>query len=249
MSILPPVQSLWIGPRLSILEQLVIRSFLANGHDFHLYAYESIAGIPEGTTVLDGGRILPSSRIFRYTGNGSFAGFANFFRYKLLLETGGWWVDMDTVCLRPFNFDTEYVVSSEMHAGAPVIDIAALKAPRGAPLTEYAWGVCQSKDPKALRWGETGPRLLAEAVQHCGIAHYVRAPETFCPVPYRAWDSVLSPDANLDFGPDTYAVHLWHELWRNCGQDKDTSYPAGCFFERLKARYIPLDNPVSYSTT
>src|SRR6185312_16640543 len=99
------------------------------------------------------------------TGNGSLAGFSNFFRYKLLLENGGWWVDMDTVCLRPFHsFAPEYVVSTEMYAGAPVIDIAALKAPPGSPLADYAWTVCQSKDPKALRWGETGPRLLAEAV-------------------------------------------------------------------------------------
>lgn len=239
MPIVPPVQSLWIGPTLSTLEQLVIRSFLANGHDFHLYVYEPVAGIPEGATVLDAGCILPSSRIFRYTGNGSLAGFSNLFRYKLLLETGGWWVDMDTVCLRPFDsLDAEYVVSSEMYAGAPVIDIAALKVPPGSPLTGYAWDVCQTKDPKALRWGETGPRLLAEAVQHCGLAHYVRPPETFCPVPYRAWDSVLSPEAKLEFGPETYAVHLWHERWRVTGQDKDARYPAGCYFERLKARFI-----------
>jgi hypothetical protein len=240
----PPVQSLWIGPRLSTLEQLVIRSFLANGHGFHLYTYEEIAGIPEGATVLDASRILPASRIFRYTENGSLAGFSNFFRYKLLLENGGWWVDMDTVCLQPFQFfDTDYVVSSEMFAGAAVIDIAALKVPAGSPLAEYAWGVCQSKDPQALRWGETGPRLLAEAVHHCGLADYVRQPETFCPVPYIAWQSVLSPEANLDFGSVTHAVHLWHELWRNCGQDKDACYPAGCFFEKLKARY-PADTVV-----
>jgi hypothetical protein len=242
MPTMPPVQSLWIGHKLSTLEQLAIRSFLANGHDFHLYAYEAIAGVPKGATVLDAGRILPSSRIFRYTGNGSLAGFANFFRYKLLLESGGWWVDMDTVCLRPFDFDTEYVVSSEMHAGASVIDNAALKAPRGSALAEYAWSVCESKDPKSLRWGETGPRLLAEAVQHCGLAQYVRPPETFCPVPYRAWESVLSPDLKLNFGPETHAVHLWHELWRTAGQDKDARYPAGCLFETLKARYMPLSS-------
>jgi len=234
-----PVQSLWIGPKLSTLEQLVIRSFLSHGHDFHLYAYEAIDGIPEGVALLDASRILSPSRIFRYTGNGSLAGFSNFFRYKLLLENGGWWVDMDTVCLRPFDFsDSEYVFSSEMHAGAPVIDIAALKAPPGSRLAEYAWDVCQAKDPKALRWGETGPRLLAEAVRFCGLERYVRAPETFCPIPYRDWESVLSPEANLEFGSETYAVHLWHELWRNTGQDKDGCYPSRCFFERLKARYL-----------
>jgi len=236
---LPPVQSLWIGPQLSTLEQLVIRSFLANGHDFHLFTYEPVGGIPEGATVLDARSILPPSRIFRYSGNGSLAGFSNFFRYRLLLENGGWWVDMDTVCLRPFEFSSvDYVVSSETFAGAPVIDIAALKAPAGSPLVEYAWRVCESKDPAALRWGETGPRLLAEAVEHCGLTDYVLPPETFCPVPYLAWESVLSPEANLNFGPETYAIHLWHELWRSSSRNKDAPYPAGCLFEKLKTRYL-----------
>ena len=234
-----PVQSLWIGPTLSIMEQLVIRSFVANGQEFHLYTYEDVAGVPRGAVVKDGGRILPASRIFRYSGSGSLAGFSNFFRYKLLLENGGWWVDMDTVCLQPFHsIAAEYVISTEMHAGSPVIDIAALKAPAGSALAEYAWNVCQSKDPQTLRWGETGPQLLAEAVRQCGLISYVRPPATFCPVPYRDWQSVLSPEAELSFGPETYAIHLWHELWRSSGQDKNAHYPAGCLFEKLKARYL-----------
>ena len=230
------------------LEQLVIRSFLSNGHGFRLYVYDEVAGVPEGTTLMDANRILPRSQIFRYSGNGSFAGFANFFRYKLLLENGGWWVDMDTVCLQPFDFDTDYVVSSEMCTGASVIDIAALKAPAGSPLTEYAWRACASKDPKQLRWGETGPRLLAEAVRHCGLSDSVRRPETFCPVPYIDWETVLSADAALSFGPETYAVHLWHELWRRSGQDKDARYPAGSLFERLKARYLAPEEPTRTGT-
>ena len=43
-----------------------------------------------------------ASDIFRYRDNGSYAGFANFFRYELLRKRGGWWVDLDTICLRPF---------------------------------------------------------------------------------------------------------------------------------------------------
>lgn len=35
------------------------------------------------------------------------------FRYKLILERGGWWVDLDTVCLRPFDLDLEHVFASE----------------------------------------------------------------------------------------------------------------------------------------
>ena len=220
------------------MEQLSITSFLANGHQFHLYAYESIVGVPGGVTIMDANQILPQSRVFRYSGSGSFAGFSNFFRYKLLLDRGGWWVDVDTVCLRPFSFAGEYVFSSEVHKGAEVIDSAAMKAPQGSEFAKYAWGVCEAKDPKKLVWGETGPRLVAEAVERFRLQQYVRCAATFCPIPFREWEAILDPNHQEDFTGDVFAVHLWNEMWRDSGQDKDAAYPAGCLYERLKSRYL-----------
>jgi hypothetical protein len=80
------IQSLWIGDRLSVMERLCISSFLQNGHEFHLYVYQDTAGVPPGTVLRDGNEILPSERIFTYREHQSYAGFANFFRYKLMLE-------------------------------------------------------------------------------------------------------------------------------------------------------------------
>jgi hypothetical protein len=104
-----PIQMLWIG-ELSKLERMALASFVANGHIVHLYAYDELAGVPAGVQVIDAREILPEERIFRYgpeagAGEGSLANFANLFRYKLLYERGGWWVDADVVCLRPFDFD------------------------------------------------------------------------------------------------------------------------------------------------
>jgi Glycosyltransferase sugar-binding region containing DXD motif/Alpha 1,4-glycosyltransferase conserved region len=232
------IQSLWIGGDLSTMEQLCIASFLANGHQFHLYAYDSIAGLPLGVKMMDANQILPRSRIFQYSGSGSFAGFSNFFRYKLLLDRGGWWVDMDTICLRPFDFAEKYVFSSEVHEGAEVIDSAAIKAPQGSEFAEYAWGVCKKKDPNKLVWGETGPRLVGETVERCGLGRYVRSSATFCPIPFREWELVLAPNYHQGFAADVFAIHLWNEMWRDSGRDKDASYPAECLYERLKSRYL-----------
>src|SRR5580698_9560242 len=104
LSMLLPIQSLWVGDRLSAMEQLAIKSFLFHGHPFHLYVYQATEGIPEGTIVQDANEILPATSIFKYSEHNSYAGFANFFRYKLLVERGGWWVDMDVICLKPFRF-------------------------------------------------------------------------------------------------------------------------------------------------
>lgn len=48
------VQSLWIGPRLSSMEWLSIRSFLEHGHEVHLFVYEDVEGVSEGTVVRRG---------------------------------------------------------------------------------------------------------------------------------------------------------------------------------------------------
>src|SRR5262249_28020043 len=107
------IQGLWIGAALSAMEYLSIESFLANGHEFHLFVYADVKNVPPGTVIRDGEEILPASAIFRYRDNGSYAGFANFFRYELLWQAGGWWVDLDTICLHPFQFAGEYVIGSE----------------------------------------------------------------------------------------------------------------------------------------
>ena len=111
------IQGLWIGSQLSVMEQLSIASFLQNGHEYHLYVYDEPKNIPAGTLVKDATEILRASSIFQYKQCPSYAGFSNFFRYKLLLERGGWWVDTDTVCLKPFDFPEQYVFSSEISKG------------------------------------------------------------------------------------------------------------------------------------
>ena len=110
------VQSLWIGDSLPAMQRLSISSFLRNGHGYHLYSYNDIDGVPPGTTVKDAATILPRDSIFFYQtgfGKGSYSAFSNLFRYKLLLERGGWWVDTDVVCLRHLDFQQAMVFATE----------------------------------------------------------------------------------------------------------------------------------------
>jgi hypothetical protein len=235
---LEPIQSLWVGPRLSVMEQLSIASFLHLGHEFQLYVYDEPTGVPPGTTLLDGSRILPASRIFSYTEHPSYAGFANFFRYKLLLEHGGWWVDADMVCLRPFEFASPYVFSSEDLSGTFHVNVGALKAPPGSPVMQYAWDTCQSLDPKRLEWSQCGPKLAQRAVDAYSLRDYVQPPHVFCPTHPSAWRKVLDPAADWSLPESTRAIHLWNEMWRRGGQSKDGAYDPNCLYEKLKRRYL-----------
>jgi mannosyltransferase OCH1-like enzyme len=231
------IQGLWVGNELSVMEQLSIASFLRNGHQYHLYVYEDVKSIPSGTTIKDANEILPASRIFQYKQQASYAGFSNFFRYKLVLERGGWWVDTDTICLRPFDFEAEYVFSSEFAMGQEFINSGIFKAPAGSVVMAYAWSVCETKDPEHLAWGETGPRLMATAVREFRLERYKQPAEVFCPIGYADWHKVLEPAADLRLD-DSYAIHLWNERWRAAGQDKNATYPAECLYERWKGDYL-----------
>ena len=112
------IHGLWIGRRLSKLENLTLRSFVRHGHEFNLWAYDELEEkLPPGVTLRDASLILPRERIFLKAetdpaagvGRKSYGPFSDLFRYKLLLDHGGIWVDMDLTCLRPFDFREPYV--------------------------------------------------------------------------------------------------------------------------------------------
>jgi mannosyltransferase OCH1-like enzyme len=234
------IQGLWIGSELSVMESLSISSFLLNGHQYHLYVYDDVKNIPVGTVIKDGNEILPSSRIFQYKQQATYAGFSNFFRYKLLLERGGWWADTDIICLRPFDFPADYVFSSEIAHGLEVVTSGICKAPAGSRVMAYAWRVCDEKDPDKLVWGETGPQLMGEAVREYSLERYKQPAQVFCPLGYFEWHKVLDPDTDVRLDDRSYAIHLWNEMWRAAGQDKNSEYPEGCFYEQLKRKYLTL---------
>ena len=231
------IQGLWIGPELSTMEQLSISSFLINGHEYHLFTYGELKNIPAGTIVKDGNEVLPAASIFQYTHQPTYAGFANFFRYKLLLERGGWWTDTDVICLRPFDFPEEQVFATEICRGEEVVTSGIIKAPKGSAAMAYAWEVCQSKKPEQLAWGETGPRLMGETVKKFSLEDFRKPSHVFCPIGFADWPRVLEPDSELDLR-DAYAIHLWNERWRVTDHDKNAEYPENCLYERLKRRYL-----------
>jgi hypothetical protein len=129
------VNSFWHGPSLPPNSWLCLKSFIDRGIAVFLYCYEPVE-VPPGVELRDASQILPSSRLFAYRtgpGLGSVAGFSDLFRYKQLLERGGWWIDTDVLCLQPtlpsqevvFGWETEHVLGT-----------AVLKFPRGHRLVE-----------------------------------------------------------------------------------------------------------------
>jgi Glycosyltransferase sugar-binding region containing DXD motif len=234
---------LWIGERLCTMEKLAIRSFLANGHAVDLYCYDHVDGIPEGTTIRDANKILPRTRVFGYAegfAQGSVAVFSNFFRYKLLLEKGGWWVDTDVVCLRPFDLEDDRLWASE-RADPPrelIVSTSIIKTPPRDALMAWAWDACQGMNTASVSFGQIGPRLLQAGVDALGVHRFMRPHTFFSPIAFYDWAKIIDGSQIPCLGPESYAVHLWNQMWSANHVDKDAEFPIACLYEQLKRRFL-----------
>ncbi len=239
------VQSLWIGPRLPLRQVLSIRSFLQNGHEYHLYAYDPIEGVPAGVTVRDAGAVIPREAIFCYQngfGKGSYSAFSNVFRYQLIFNQGGWWVDTDVVCLRPFDFEADYVFALEYEQDFTAWTASCVfKSPAQSDLLKHCLDVCKAKDKMKVEWGEIGPHLLDQSVKQFGLARYALSPRVFNPVNWFEVEQLVSPDFDLSRLNDSYAVHLWDHMWTHVDLETADSGSPGSLYGRLKGRYMAAD--------
>ena len=161
------IQSLWVGPCLGTMERLSVSSYLANGHPYHLYTYGEVKDIPYGAIVRDASEILPESDIKRFK---NLTNFSDYWRYNLLWKRGGWWCDIDTVCLRPFIFPEEHVFSQEGDLEAAQmpkpqhrLSGSTMKAPAKSPVMRWLIDNCEKLDWMAMSWAKAGPDLVTKA--------------------------------------------------------------------------------------
>ncbi len=204
------INGLW-WPKCSTMERLSIESFLANGHDYHLWAYGPCENVPAGAVVRDANEIMPF-REYEHL-----AQFADHFRYKLLYEIGGWWADSDVICLRPFDFDQDHLISSEhmpARSGKPAgthVNNVVIKAPKGSPFISWLLERCESADPDKLLYTSLGPLMMLEAVARFAMNDAGAKPETFCPIPY--WNARTMLNGTAKLPERSHSIHLWHCIW------------------------------------
>jgi hypothetical protein len=234
------IQSLWVGRPLSVHERLAMTSFLRHGHEYHLYCYDDVGSVPAGVVVKDGSEILPASEIFRYQhgpARGSLSAFSNLFRYKLLLDRGGWWADTDAICLRPWDFAAPIVIASE-HTRSPQAKVACgiMKLPAGHPVAALCYDAASKADRSALQWGEIGSALVTRVLVENKLLTVIMKPEVFCPIPWWDWQLLVAEDpraARSFVTENSYSIHLWQEMWRRAGMIGAASIPAGSLLGQL----------------
>jgi hypothetical protein len=212
------VNGLWIGNKLSKLELLTISSFLDKGHEFHLWTYSDIiTPLSSRVVIRNAEEILPREAVYRRiftdaetgVGNGSFAGFSDLFRYKLLYEMGGYWADMDVTCLRPLDFPEPYVFRP--HRVGAVGNL--MKCPKRSPVMRLTLERAQRQMDSGWHFGN---RALSETILELGLERYIRSgicnPDQWLGLV----QSLVEEDTPIPAG--LYAIHWVNEFWRTVSQ-------------------------------
>lgn len=234
--------SLWIGNALGLYEEMCLRSFVAHGHRVALYTYDEALAVPPGVEPRDAASVVPRDRIQRNArgaGKGSFAVFADLFRYAALLRDGGTWIDCDMVCNGPAVPEGEVVIGRQHDRK---LCIAVLKLPRGGALTRAILEDAERHDLSAVQWSEIGATVVERHLRDAGLLDRALPKETFFPIAPLAVDRFFLPAAAGAVRAATAGssmIHLWHERLRRYGFDKRLLPPAGSFLDEMFRRYHP----------
>ena len=256
------VQSLWVGSNLSLMEVYSIKSFLKTGHEFHLYIYEPIQNIPKGTIIKDANEIMPKKTIF--TLKNAYLPFSDIFRYKLLYEKGNYWVDLDLIALKKFDFEEPYLFSSErtIQKGAYKLkqkfipNIGVLKAPPKSDFYKELYEKCMVIHKKGTNKDRIKyMRMLRKMLEKYNFGKYVKKPQYFCHLDwwfakeafmnvksYKSKYGVPSRSVNSMIGKGTkfkpYSIHLWRSIvTHKYNLDLNAPYHPNSLWEILK-RYV-----------
>jgi mannosyltransferase OCH1-like enzyme len=154
------------------------------GHSVTLYTYDTDIHVPPGVTVRDAGEIFARDHFFfNQEGYGKRLpnAFSNMFRYKLLSERGGWWIDADVVCLSRTVPDVEEFLAR--HDSLEINNAIMFFRRDHSLMTK-----CLERSMaigRAAKFAETGPLLItavaeelrvsALTAQVCYPVHFLRS--------------------------------------------------------------------------
>lgn len=232
----------WFGKPLNAFHWACIRSFVTRGHDYRLYVYQPME-IPAGVAQMDANDILPRSNLFEIknpvTGDPDVGPFSDLFRYKLLLDRGGWYVDVDTICLADDYPDQirAWANENEEIEGKVVINNAQMCLPQGDPLARILYDRCRSIGQEIVLREDLGPNLLTTVISEMDLpAAMFGTPETFYPIDWISAVTLALPvhrdDVERKLRTALFAA-AYQSFFQYCGIDLVRFPPAGSYLRGL----------------
>ncbi len=260
MGDLPVLSTMWVEGPLSYMEQVCLKSALACGHHVVLYTYFDVTGVPEGVEVRDGREVMSEDYLMKHKKKNSWALCANIFRYKLMKQGKGLWIDTDIYMIEPIYLrEYKYIFGIQKDS---LINNAVIYFDQNGPLADVLinfaaqqyiipyWLPWRKKLRYQMRpllglkplplsdlpWGVIGPRALTHFANELNLAHYAMPQDVFYPLPPKQAKLLFDPEADVDsFITDrTITIHFWNEMIKDY---KRQPPPDGSFMARICAEH------------
>lgn len=231
-----------------------MRSVLRQGHRLVLYTYDDVKGVPDGVELADAASVLPHDPIV-HERSGSVALFSDWFRYEIMRQSLGVWLDTDAYLTKPLQIEPDrhffafcepgYVGQGVLYVppDSPVIEplLRLFEAPYIPPwlrkrdqLRAYWRKFRQGRIMLGeMPWGVAGPMALTYSVQRNGLMDQVMPSDVHYPWDWREADWIFDPRRSLEefTTPATEALHLYHTMIAS--RKNDRAQP-GSFMHRLQ---------------
>ncbi|MES2943620.1 MAG: glycosyltransferase [Pseudomonadota bacterium] len=241
-------QLFWHGRPLPLLQWACLKSFVDMGHKVNLYAYDEIE-VPRGVECLSADSIVPRSEIFYFDNNNNniptdISPFSDFFRFRLLLEKGGWYIDTDVICNTQRFPEGDFAWAQELPEMAPQkVGTSQIKFPPADPIVRRLYEECNSlKETFTIR-EQLGPHLISRVLADYALpsSHFGSA-DSFYPLrwieTYKLWlpsyrDEVVESCKGALF------INCYNSLFSYMGLSTSGLPPKGSYLMDLYASACP----------
>ncbi len=261
------IHSVWIGNKLSLLEQLSIRLYQKHGYQVCIWLYDECSGIPSDVIIKDASLIMPKESIFQYNGIpnpaihnggiGSYSFWSDQFQMRLLYSEGGIYSQLDVMMISPMEFKMDTLFT---HDGLTA-QTCFMKLPKGSPyalaISELLEKTVNSVTMPRLQWTDSmmcidsiieqnhlEAYILSERYYQNGIHHHALAPNTDKIKIIHWCNSMLR--INKD---EVYKGSLYEQLLGECGLEgfKYTNVKAKNIVEQIS--FLPFEECVDQIQT
>jgi hypothetical protein len=163
--------------------------------------------------------------------------FSNIFRYALLYELGGWWIDTDVVFVGK-RVPALPIAFAQQEPG--LFNNGQLKFPPKHPAVKELLQRAVAIGTDQQRWGQMGPHLITDVISARKLEGHAVHTNLFYPLhwleTYKFWlpGYVNEIKARTRSG---FCLHLWTSMFAKMNIPLDLKPPTGSYLALLYTKY------------
>ena len=217
----------WAKGPISELEYLCMKSFIDKKYKLLVWSYDDGLEIPPEAKLRDANNVIDESKLF-LNRQGSYAGFSDYFRYKVLNRFGGLYSDTDVIAVRPATElpKSQFLVTehSKQNTFKSYINgnVIYNPTPSKGNVIDLALAYTRRFPKEDIQWSEIGPALLSAIVSIYPRHDFVIQPPMFAnPIPWWECPQKLLQDDLSILDDNCFFFHCYNETWKRAGIDKN----------------------------